>query len=355
MFDDQTQPSSNPLNPIMPSPGMTPPPPGSIPPPPSAPTASPVHTMPERFRAAGGPPQGSKSTKKLVIILIAVVVVGGLAFGGLYVFQNVLNKNTANSNTVVTNTVNRANTNTTVNAANDNTSANTNTAANLNVNVNTNTTANTNVSTNSNTNTTPVVISPLPSSADSDGDGLTDAEEAVYGTDPAKADTDGDGFIDGKQVRADGSIVGEFILGYNPKGTGQLETSGLVKRVQDTNSSYSVLVPTSWTSTADQNGGVLVTPTQQTGELFQVAVNDNPNRLAPKDWYRTNNPTANIDSLTTFAVNGLAGIYSEDESTGYIFKDTKVYSIFYNTGSLTQVNYRTTFDMMVRSFKLVAS
>ena len=36
--------------------------------------------------------------------------------------------------------------------------------------------------------------------ADSDGDGLTDADEATYGTDPHNPDTDGDGLTDGDEV-----------------------------------------------------------------------------------------------------------------------------------------------------------
>ena len=41
---------------------------------------------------------------------------------------------------------------------------------------------------------------------DSDHDGLTNAEEKIYGTEPNKSDTDGDGYSDGVEVRG----------GYNP-------------------------------------------------------------------------------------------------------------------------------------------
>lgn len=48
---------------------------------------------------------------------------------------------------------------------------------------------------------------------DSDSDGLTDEEEATYGTDPFNPDTDGDGYTDGDEVAA----------GYDPNGPGTLE------------------------------------------------------------------------------------------------------------------------------------
>lgn len=52
-------------------------------------------------------------------------------------------------------------------------------------------------------------------SADSDGDGLKDAEETSLGTDPTKADTDGDGLPDGWEV--DGhNYVDLAALGANP-------------------------------------------------------------------------------------------------------------------------------------------
>lgn len=50
-------------------------------------------------------------------------------------------------------------------------------------------------------------------SIDSDGDGLTDADEYhLYKTDPSKADTDGDGYSDGDEIKS----------GYNPLGSGKL-------------------------------------------------------------------------------------------------------------------------------------
>lgn len=48
--------------------------------------------------------------------------------------------------------------------------------------------------------------------ADDDNDGLTNIEEAEYGTDPNEPDTDGDGFFDGEEVKN----------GYNPLGEGSL-------------------------------------------------------------------------------------------------------------------------------------
>ena len=52
-----------------------------------------------------------------------------------------------------------------------------------------------------------------PQKVDSDSDGLTDKDEAkTYNTDPLNADTDGDGFPDGQ----------EFLNGYDPKGPGKL-------------------------------------------------------------------------------------------------------------------------------------
>ncbi len=47
---------------------------------------------------------------------------------------------------------------------------------------------------------------------DTDGDGLNDIDEGLYGTDINIIDTDGDGYSDGDEVKN----------GYNPNGSGKL-------------------------------------------------------------------------------------------------------------------------------------
>lgn len=79
--------------------------------------------------------------------------------------------------------------------------------------------------------TTPVVLPVV----DTDGDGLTDAEETTLGTDPAKSDTDGDTLNDREETQiyrtnplnpdTDGDTYldgNEVRDGYNPNGPGRL-------------------------------------------------------------------------------------------------------------------------------------
>lgn len=86
--------------------------------------------------------------------------------------------------------------------------------------------------------TMPTVGTPTPAGAanvDTDGDGLTDAEERTYGTDPTKIDTDGDGLTDREEIMiyktdplkadtdGDGYSDGAEVKGgYNPLGPGKM-------------------------------------------------------------------------------------------------------------------------------------
>lgn len=80
-----------------------------------------------------------------------------------------------------------------------------------------------------------IVIEQPAQATDTDGDGLTDAEERQLGADPLKSDTDTDGLMDGEEVKVyhtnplvvdsdgDGYIDSvEIKNGFNPNGSGLL-------------------------------------------------------------------------------------------------------------------------------------
>ncbi|MBU1038929.1 hypothetical protein KKC17_01690 [Patescibacteria group bacterium] len=86
-----------------------------------------------------------------------------------------------------------------------------------------------------NTNNQPVDIRPDTPLPDQDGDGLTDSEEGVLGTNAFLSDTDGDGLYDREEVKVyktdpllsdtdgDGFSDGQEVTnGYNPLGDGKL-------------------------------------------------------------------------------------------------------------------------------------
>jgi hypothetical protein len=199
---------------------------------------------------------------------------------------------------------------------------------------------------NQNTNISTEFVPPakLPSALDSDNDGLTDEEEALYGTDPQKPDTDSDGYSDGTEV----------VNLYNPIGLApvRIEDSGLVKRYANPNYSYSLLYPIKWTERALDNTNQEVIFTSATGEFVQVVVQDNIERLGLLDWYRAQFP--GITDKDIFSVTNkdktLSGFKSPDDLTVYFAKDDSIYAISYNIGTRTDLNFKTTFEMIYRSF-----
>lgn len=325
--------------------------------------------MPERFYEGGIAPGGGGRLRRILIIGIIVVVVLGLIVLGYALFQQMFSGENENTNLVVNTGNGNENVNLNANAnananANVNTNANTNATGNLNTNTgnananangNTNTNGNVNENVNENENTnTGASLTKLPSTTDTDDDGLTDVEEELYGTSADQPDTDGDGFIDGKDVLASGEIVGEIYLGYNPNGTGRLDASGLVRTYTSSQQQYSTLYPTPWLAqpTNATETTLLFTPSDPTGEYMQIAIQDNAAQVTAEQWYLSVNPSVSASQLTDISVNGLVGILSPDESSAYLAKGTKMYIISYITGNLEELNYWTTFEVLYSNFRL---
>lgn len=222
----------------------------------------------------------------------------------------------------------------------------------------TNTTVIGNTNTVTNTSPTPMVGStPLPLANDTDSDGLTAREETLYGTDPAKPDSDGDGFIDGYQLSASGVLSGEVALGYNPSGTGRLKDTALVSGYSNASHNYSLVYPASWSvdTVVSDNSNILISPVPaDSGEFFHVIVQANPKEQSALQWYLSLNPSANQATLEALSINGIEGVRTPDRSTVYLAKADMVYIIYYSSGTLTSVNFRASFELMLQSFKLTA-
>ncbi|MFZ6036394.1 MAG: hypothetical protein ACOYUK_04595 [Patescibacteria group bacterium] len=297
-----------------------------------------IYTMPEKFYVDDKSGGGKKSPLLFVLILILVVAVLG---GGGFVVYKQLNK-PAPTNTVVTNDQ----------PVNSNINAVTNTNATLNVNAstninqtNTNATLNVNASTNSvflnvNTSTNTNAVT-LTSSEDSDSDGLTNVEEALYGTSLSVADTDGDGFADGQEV----------VSGYDPNAPVQkIALNAGIQTHTSTANGYTILYPRSWIVSADPQNtrGELFSTS---GEFISISVQDNPALLSARDWYLSKSPGVNISAVQNVSNwnHTLQGVKSLDGTSVYFTLGAYVYVVSYKANILSDANYLTTFSMMYQS------
>lgn len=181
---------------------------------------------------------------------------------------------------------------------------------------------------------------------DSDKDGLTDGEEALFGTNKNKEDSDKDGYIDGTEV---------FNL-YNPQGTApvKLEFTNFVKVYTNDSAKYSFFYPEEWTidpSTINENEVVLSSEKDEFINIFTVK-KDAAQSLP--DWYLAMVPTLTADKIEKVSnnKNKLDGIMSPDGYTYYFAQNDLVYVVHYNVGKDLAVNYPTVLKMVANSFNL---
>ncbi len=183
-----------------------------------------------------------------------------------------------------------------------------------------------------------------PAGLDTDSDGLTDAEEVLYGTDPKNPDTDKDGFLDGNEV---------FNL-YNASGTppSTLLAAKLVRLVTAT-LGWSMQVPTPWTINLTAADGALATITSGSGEDFTVQVEDNAKRSPVLDWYLAKYPEVQASQLLQYrSKRGYQGIIGADLLTTYIPWGNRVFVFKYDLNGQAFINYRTSYYMMLNSLEL---
>lgn len=190
------------------------------------------------------------------------------------------------------------------------------------------------------------IINPniLPSTIDSDFDGLTDAEEGFFQTDPQRADSDLGGYPDGWEV----------INLYSPKDEGlyPLSNSGLIKIYTDPVYKYTNFYLGDFLVNTVDNKAIF-SPPVETGESIIIFVQENPEKLKSKEWYikQFEEKTLDESKLKTSMVDGIEGVWSIDTQTFYLAKDNLIYVFSYNSSLLTHLNFKSTFKMMINGFK----
>ncbi|MFA5185894.1 MAG: fibronectin type III domain-containing protein [Patescibacteria group bacterium] len=183
-----------------------------------------------------------------------------------------------------------------------------------------------------------------PAGLDSDSDGTTDLEEALFGTDSHNPDTDGDGFLDGNEV---------YNL-YNPAGKApaKLEGSELVQTISGA-IGWNMSVPKSWTVSDLSADGARATIVTGHGETFKLTIEDNPNNQKVLDWYMAHHEGVNPSMILKYrSKHGYEGIIGVDMLTTYIPWGNKIFSFTYDLDGQTFINYRTTYYMMLNSLVL---
>ncbi|MCR4256644.1 MAG: fibronectin type III domain-containing protein [Candidatus Uhrbacteria bacterium] len=193
---------------------------------------------------------------------------------------------------------------------------------------------------------TPIPVAPTlpPGGLDSDSDGLSDIEEAVFGTDARAPDSDRDGFLDGNEV---------FHL-YNPAAAApvRLLDSGLVVPFVSP-AGWSLYVPRGWTATLDENDGSRATIRTGQGEVFRVTIADNPNELSLTDWYIAGHPGIAPSQLRAILTKGgLEGLLGPDRLDAHFAWDGKILILTYDLASRPFIQFRTTYEMLLNSLRL---
>ncbi|HLC90123.1 MAG TPA: thrombospondin type 3 repeat-containing protein [Patescibacteria group bacterium] len=307
-----------------------------------------IHVMPERFYR---PPK--KKKMPLIIMIVAIILVlGGLIVAAIYLNFNLqkAEQPEITLNQPLNLNINKALT------GNQNLNQNINLNANLNLatstpdltqatTTNVNLNANFNQNINVNANLAPIEsLTPLSLASDSDGDGLTEAEENLFGTNAQASDSDNDTYSDGS----------ELLVFYDPtKAAAPLSASSLFSTYRHPN--YSIIYPSAWTLREADNQKNEVLFTSDTGEFVEILIINQAGNKTLNNWYQEQFPGVDFQTVTRVSINNLTGLRHPDNQSYYLMKNndaSRIYLITYNSGNFTELNFLITFQVMVKSFRV---
>jgi hypothetical protein len=179
------------------------------------------------------------------------------------------------------------------------------------------------------------------SAGDSDGDGLSNAEEEILGTDPAKIDSDGDTYSD----------LSELDNSYNPAGAGKITDNIRLRDWRSGSFKYSVLIPASWNIKETGQGESMIFSAPD-NSFVQIVSAANPEKRDILSWY--NDQAAETPAVAAAVVikNGWQGIYSSDGNIFYLTDGAygNIFTVSYVPADENNPAYKNIFRMVVNSF-----
>ncbi|MBU1907594.1 hypothetical protein KKF59_00490 [Patescibacteria group bacterium] len=176
------------------------------------------------------------------------------------------------------------------------------------------------------------VVQPV-AAPDSDSDGLSDAEETLFGTSAMNADSDGDGYSDGSEVTN----------GYDPATSGQTLAGSSMFAVNDIGGTWSVLVPSAWRVSPDVESGVFkvdtgeLTTFELTSEEVASGIDFNP-------------PSSEVGPFRKFTNEAGYQVWmSNDGLTAYVLEGNSLLTARYMTNGAPTYDYPAIFEYLVQS------
>jgi hypothetical protein len=187
-------------------------------------------------------------------------------------------------------------------------------------------------------------IEEIKEAADSDNDGLSDKEEALFGSIVNLRDSDGDGYED----------LSELLSLYNPAGEGSIIINSGVEKYTNIKNSYSLYYAKQMsydTVGGSEDSMMFKFPN---GHIIQVIVEPNSEKLSIEEWYKQQFGVSSISNSQRVYKKGWTGVRSEDGLVVYLTNpaSNNIYTLAYNIAVDNTLVYKNVFELMINSLEL---
>ena len=178
---------------------------------------------------------------------------------------------------------------------------------------------------------------------DSDGDGLTDEEELVLGTDPDNEDTNDNGHSD----------LVEILNNYDPVGTGSLESNQNLEWFINESYNYSLLYPRNWSLVTTNQDSMLFFSLPDES-IIQVVVQENQDNGDIITWYGRSFPGEPLSYSRLKVKETWEGIVSDNELNVYLIDTSQqlFITMSYIPSVSTRLAYPNIFKLMWNSLQI---